>query len=170
VKLNRAEPIRVFLGGDVMTGRGIDQVLPHPGNPVLHEAYVRDARDYVRLAEDAHGSIPRPVDFAYPWGDALTELLRAETDSRIVNLETSITTSEDYWPDKEVLYHVHPRKAGSSNPATCSSPRFTGALIGDTTSLTNKSTSRTASSRKEWTSSTVIPRITSRPSRSTAIA
>src|SRR5205814_631129 len=40
---NQTGPIRLFLCGDVMTGRGIDQVLPHPGNPELHEAYVRDA-------------------------------------------------------------------------------------------------------------------------------
>jgi poly-gamma-glutamate capsule biosynthesis protein CapA/YwtB (metallophosphatase superfamily) len=43
---NQAAPVRVFLCSDVMTGRGIDQVLPHPGNPALHEVYVRDARDY----------------------------------------------------------------------------------------------------------------------------
>ena len=29
-------PITLFLCGDVMTGRGIDQVLPHPGRPRLH--------------------------------------------------------------------------------------------------------------------------------------
>jgi len=28
--------ITIFLCGDVMTGRGIDQVLPHPGHPVLY--------------------------------------------------------------------------------------------------------------------------------------
>jgi poly-gamma-glutamate capsule biosynthesis protein CapA/YwtB (metallophosphatase superfamily) len=120
------EPIGVFLCGDVMTGRGIDQVLPHPGNPVLYEAYIRDARDYVRLAESAHGPILRPVGFAYPWGDALAELLPPHpplspavgegrvrgTDVRIINLETSITSSEDYWPDKAVLYRMHPHNIG----------------------------------------------------------
>ena len=106
------EPIGVFLCGDVMTGRGIDQVLPHPGNPVLYEAHVRDARDYVRLVECAHGPILRPVGFAYPWGDALTELLRAGTDVRVINLETSITSSADYGPDKAVLYRMHPRNVG----------------------------------------------------------
>ncbi|HEY8157335.1 MAG TPA: hypothetical protein VIF10_01405 [Methylobacter sp.] len=28
-----SQTIMLFLCGDVMTGRGIDQVLPHPGNP-----------------------------------------------------------------------------------------------------------------------------------------
>src|SRR5208283_3982734 len=102
-----AKPLCVFLSGDVMTGRGIDQVLPHPGNPLLHEPYVQDALEYVQLAESVHGPIPRPVDFEYLWGDALAELHRAGTDLRIINLETSITASEDYWPDKEVLYRMH---------------------------------------------------------------
>src|SRR5438128_2143909 len=51
--------MRLFLCGDVMTGRGIDQALPHPANPILYEPYVRDAREYVHLAEKAHGPIPR---------------------------------------------------------------------------------------------------------------
>jgi poly-gamma-glutamate synthesis protein (capsule biosynthesis protein) len=112
VNTNQTDPVRVFLCGDVMTGRGIDQVLPHPGNPVLHEAYVRDAREYVGLAEDANGPIPRPVDFGYVWGDALGELERAGAGRRVINLETSITTSEDYWPGKEVLYRMHPANVG----------------------------------------------------------
>ena len=32
--------VTLFLSGDVMTGRGIDQVLPHPCLPRLHESYV----------------------------------------------------------------------------------------------------------------------------------
>ena len=70
--------LRLFLCGDVMTGRGVDQALSHPVNPVLYEPYVRDAREYVHLAEKAHGSIPRPLSFDYIWGDALQELEQAE--------------------------------------------------------------------------------------------
>jgi poly-gamma-glutamate synthesis protein (capsule biosynthesis protein) len=70
--------MRLFLCGDVMTGRGIDQALPHPVNPVLYEPYVRDAREYVHLAEKAHGSISRPLSFDYIWGDALEELERTD--------------------------------------------------------------------------------------------
>jgi hypothetical protein len=32
------DTITLFLCGDVMPGRGIDQILPHPGDPRLHEA------------------------------------------------------------------------------------------------------------------------------------
>jgi poly-gamma-glutamate synthesis protein (capsule biosynthesis protein) len=102
-----ANTITLFLCGDVMTGRGIDQVLPHPSDPALREFYVRDARDYVALAEEAHGKIQRPVDFAYVWGEALDELGRVGPDVRIILLETSVTTSED-WEDKGINYRMHP--------------------------------------------------------------
>ena len=55
------EAAPIFLCGDVMTGRGIDQILPHPCAPLLHENYVKSARDYVRLAEQVNGRIPRAV-------------------------------------------------------------------------------------------------------------
>jgi poly-gamma-glutamate synthesis protein (capsule biosynthesis protein) len=91
-----------------MTGRGVDQVLPHPGEPLLHEAYARSADAYVRLAEQAHGRIPRPVDFAYVWGDALEELARRRPAARIVNLETSVTRHDEHWKGKGIHYRMHP--------------------------------------------------------------
>jgi poly-gamma-glutamate synthesis protein (capsule biosynthesis protein) len=102
--------IRLFLCGDVMTGRGIDQVLAHPCSPVLHETYVASAMDYVRLAEEANGPIPRHVDPSYVWGAALDELNRTRPDARIINLETSITRSEDYLA-KGINYRMSPDNA-----------------------------------------------------------
>jgi poly-gamma-glutamate capsule biosynthesis protein CapA/YwtB (metallophosphatase superfamily) len=110
--MNHAEPIRMFLCGDVMTGRGIDQVLPNPGDPTLYESYVGDAREYAQLAEIAHGPIPRPVSFDYIWGDALVEMDPARTDVRIINLETAVTESDHFCPGKPVLYRMHPRNIG----------------------------------------------------------
>ena len=98
----------LFLCGDVMTGRGIDQILPHPSSPELFEPYMRSALGYVELAETASGRIQRPVDFAYVWGDALVELERVRPDVRIVNLETSITASNEAWPRKGIHYRMHP--------------------------------------------------------------
>ena len=100
--------LTLFLCGDVMTGRGIDQVLPQPGGPGLRERYVDDARAYVRLAERAHGPIPRPAGFAWPWGDALPVLEDAAPDVRVINLETSITRSRDFAPGKAVHYRMSP--------------------------------------------------------------
>ncbi|HEV7210650.1 MAG TPA: CapA family protein [Blastococcus sp.] len=98
----------VFLCGDVMLGRGIDQILAHPGFPEVREESVRDARTYVRLAEEVHGRIPRPVPPAWPWGDALAVLDDAAPAARIVNLETSVTRSADFAPGKEVCYRMSP--------------------------------------------------------------
>ncbi|MEW6664473.1 MAG: CapA family protein [Thermodesulfobacteriota bacterium] len=100
--------ISMFLCGDVMTGRGVDQVLPHPGNPVLHEPYVKDARVYVDLATEANGPIHKPVEFSYPLGDALAELERMSPDLRIINLETSVTASDTFWRGKGIHYRMHP--------------------------------------------------------------
>ncbi len=100
--------VTLFLCGDVMTGRGIDQVLPHPSNPRLHEPYLRSAVEYVKLAERESGPIPRPADFAYIWGDALEEWLRMRPDARIVNLETAVTASVDAQPGKGIHYRMHP--------------------------------------------------------------
>ena len=101
--------ITLFLCGDVMAGRGIDQVLPHPGDPAIHEPYLKTAQGYVDLAEEVHGPIPRPVDFSYPWGDAIGEMDRVAPDLRIINLETSITVSNEYWKDKEIHYRMNPK-------------------------------------------------------------
>lgn len=91
-----------------MTGRGIDQVLPYPSEPTLHESYVKNAKAYVELAEQVNGPIPKIVDFEYVWGDALPELYRREPDVRIINLETSITKISGYWKHKEVHYRMNP--------------------------------------------------------------
>jgi poly-gamma-glutamate capsule biosynthesis protein CapA/YwtB (metallophosphatase superfamily) len=118
--------ITIFMTGDVMTGRGIDQVLPHPGDPLIPESYMKSATGYVELAEQADGPMQKPVDFSYIWGDALEELERVQPDVRIINLETSITTSDDYWEGKGIYYRMHPQNV----------PTLTAAKI-DVCSLAN---------------------------------
>ena len=76
-RTKRQSAITLFLCGDVMTGRGIDQILPHPGKARLFEPCVHSALGYVQLAEEKNGPIARPADFAYPWGDALDAWRRA---------------------------------------------------------------------------------------------
>lgn len=93
------------LAGDVMTGRGVDQVLSHPGEPELRESAIHDARDYVDLAELRNGPIPRAVDPSWPWGDALA---RPATDARVINLETAVTRHSAFAPGKAVHYRMTP--------------------------------------------------------------
>jgi poly-gamma-glutamate synthesis protein (capsule biosynthesis protein) len=100
--------ITVFMCGDVMTGRGIDQILPHPVAPRIHEPYMTSARGYVEIAEDASGPIPRPAGFDYIWGDALAMFETLKPDVKLINLETSVTTSDAYWLGKGINYRMHP--------------------------------------------------------------
>ena len=100
--------IRLFLCGDVMTGRGIDQIQQHSVDPVLYEPWITDAREYIALAESVNGPVSRPVDDAYVWGDALGILKTSRPDARIINLETAITRGGEPWPRKGIHYRMHP--------------------------------------------------------------
>lgn len=99
--------ITLFLCGDVMTGRGIDQIFPVSCNPNLHESYMHSALGYVSLAESANRPIAKPVNYSYIWGDALLEFEKIKPHAKIINLETSITLSED-WEPKGINYRMHP--------------------------------------------------------------
>jgi poly-gamma-glutamate synthesis protein (capsule biosynthesis protein) len=103
--------ITLALCGDLMIGRGIDQLLPDPCPPILYESWARSAEDYVELAEESCGRIARPVSLAYPWGDALSELDAVKPDARIVNLETALTRSDEAWLGKGIHYRTSPENA-----------------------------------------------------------
>lgn len=100
--------VKLFLGGDVMLGRGIDQAFPSSADPKLYEPYVKDARTYIDLAEKKNGPLSLPIDARYLWGDALKIWQRERPDLKLVNLETSITTSKEPWPGKAIHYKMHP--------------------------------------------------------------
>jgi poly-gamma-glutamate capsule biosynthesis protein CapA/YwtB (metallophosphatase superfamily) len=108
--------VTLFLCGDVMTGRGVDQILQHPSDPTLHEEYMTSAADYIRLAEQRNGALPRAVAADYIWGDALEELARVRPHARIVNLETAVTRSSE-WADKGINYRMHPANVGCLSAA-----------------------------------------------------
>ena len=112
--------VRIALAGDVMIARGIDQVLRYSVEPELREPAVRDARDYVLLAEKTSGPIPRNVDAGFVWGDLLPVLAEFSPHATIMNVETSLTTSPTFAPDKRIHYRAHPENAAvldaTSNP------------------------------------------------------
>jgi poly-gamma-glutamate synthesis protein (capsule biosynthesis protein) len=111
------ERMTLFLCGDVMTGRGIDQALPYPGDPRLYEPCVKNASEYIELAERANGPLPHPIDFSYIWGDALETFQQEKPQARIINLETAITRSATHWRSKEVHYKMNPENIGSLTAA-----------------------------------------------------
>lgn len=114
--------LTLMLCGDVMLGRGLDQALAHPGDPALNERNVRDARRYLALAEEASGPLPRPVDDAWPWGEALGEIRRGRPAVVVVNLETSVTTCSDFAPGKGIHYRMNPANLGAllaAEPNVC---------------------------------------------------
>jgi poly-gamma-glutamate synthesis protein (capsule biosynthesis protein) len=102
------DAVSLFLCGDVMTGRGIDQILRFHNEPQLFEPQARSALEYVELAERVSGPIPRHVGFDYIWGDALELLEQAQPDGRIINLETAVTTHSGACTFKNVHYRMHP--------------------------------------------------------------
>jgi poly-gamma-glutamate synthesis protein (capsule biosynthesis protein) len=105
-------PFPLLLGGDVMVGRGVDQILAYPSPPGLHEPHVDSARTYVTLAEERGGPMPRAVDDAYLWGTLLEDFTRSPDQVTVVNLETALTTSEEFSPEKEIHYRTDPRNIG----------------------------------------------------------
>lgn len=116
--MTTSEPLRLCLAGDVMTGRGVDQALAHPSDPRLYESAVRDARDYLRLAERTSGTIATPMAPAALWGQALAAMSGVRPDLRIVNLETSVTTAATPWHGKGIHYRMHPDNVGVLNAAS----------------------------------------------------
>lgn len=108
-----AEParLRLALCGDVMLGRGVDQVLPYPGNPAIYVSTsgITDANVYVRAAEQRHGAIPKGRRFDYVWGDTLSIFASFAPDLRLINLETAITSQGKPWPNKWIHYRMNPR-------------------------------------------------------------
>lgn len=107
--------VRLMLAGDVMTGRGIDQILPFPGGPAIHEGWrgVYDARRFVEFAERRHGALPAERDAGYVWGDLPGIVSERRPDLRIVNLETAITRSSAPWSGKPMHFRMNPENTGS---------------------------------------------------------
>lgn len=112
VSSGSARAVTLFVCGDVMTGRGIDQILANPSDPRLFEPCVASAIEYVELAERLSGPIPRRVEFDYVWGDAGDVWNRLQADARIANLETAVTVRRDADPHKGIHYRMHPANVG----------------------------------------------------------
>ena len=125
-----APTLKLVLGGDLMLGRGIDQLMPHHCEPALREAVLRDARDYVQLAERRHGPMARPFRPETPWGTSLAWMRRFNPELRLVNLETAITGCDRAWPGKGVHFRLHP-----ANITSLQAARLDGCSLANNHSL-----------------------------------
>lgn len=101
--------VKILMMGDVMTGRGIDQILPFHNKSNIFEPYMKDAKGYVQLASQKNGPISMPIGMDYIWGFALTTIKEQKPNVIILNLETSITNSDDYMLSKGIHYRMHPK-------------------------------------------------------------
>lgn len=102
----------VFLCGDVMLGRGIDQILRYKSDPDLYEAYVTNAKYYVPVAMKQFATENNSVSDVYVWGELIKEKLFLDSKLKIINLETSITRSLTPYANKPVLYKMNPKNIG----------------------------------------------------------
>lgn len=100
--------------GDVMLGRLIDQLFPtHVDEPEDASHVANFVRSHPQLKNYDHYS---------PWGT--THSLFLSSDLNLINLETSVTTGSNKWPEKVFNYRMHPNniaalKAARIDYASC---------------------------------------------------
>ncbi len=106
-----ADSVRLFLGGDVMTGRGVDQLFATHNEGDFNKPDAVSARQYLEWSALMHGAEIRPLRHDYIWGAALSVFDTVRPDFRLVNLETSITTCSA-WERKRFNFRMHPANTG----------------------------------------------------------
>lgn len=99
--------LRFFLGGDVMTGRAIDQLFPGHNEDDFGKPGHVPAQQYRDWSTAIYGSPQSPVPHDYIWGDILPLFDQAQPDFRLVNLEVAVTTS-NAWENKAFNFRMHP--------------------------------------------------------------
>lgn len=100
--------LKLFLCGDVMLGRAIDQLFKYKNDPTLYESFVKSALYYLPPTMKKYSNPNTYVNYDYIWNSLLSNKFYTNSDLRIINLETSITTSKTP-QNKQVLYKMHPK-------------------------------------------------------------
>ncbi|KAJ5740182.1 hypothetical protein N7493_000054 [Penicillium malachiteum] len=102
---NNSESYTITLIGDVMLARQVDQLLPTSIDSP------RDARNVSKIKSKHPSTLSEEAYIpSAPWGTTLP-LLRS-TDLFLINLETSVTTTNQAWPNKTYNYRMHPANLG----------------------------------------------------------
>jgi len=95
--------LKFFMAGDVMLGRLVDQIFPvhnHEPEEHLHAMHLikhKNAEILNKITRLGH---------KFVWGDHLAAI--QQCDVRIINLETSVTSNPERWPNKAFNYRMHP--------------------------------------------------------------
>lgn len=94
--------LKIAIVGDVMLGRLIDQIFP------THNIDMKEY-DYAELILSRYPKKQKELQqkkYQYVWGNILPAFL--QSDVRMINLETAVTTHEKKWPHKAFNYRMHP--------------------------------------------------------------
>ena len=105
-----ASTVTLFLCGDVMLGRGIDQILA-PGRSASRRALCQIGDDLCRACGTVNGPIPRTVDYAYVWGDALSDWI-AEAPDRGSSISRPASPTAMTLAPKGINYKMNPANIG----------------------------------------------------------
>lgn len=113
--------IRIAMAGDLILGRGIDQILPAhtnsttpavctPRAKVVYDCF-DDTRKYVEAAVNKSGPLPEHRGYEYPWGISLEDMDSKEPDVRIFNLETAVSDRGPPFEPNFKVFHItmHPK-------------------------------------------------------------
>ena len=99
--------VRLFLGGDIMAGRAIDQMFQVHNPEKFGKPDHIPASQYRAWSEALYGGEFSPIKHDYIWGTALGIIDRANVDFRLANMEMAVTTSDD-WFSKTFNFRMHP--------------------------------------------------------------
>eukprot|EP01084_Bolivina_argentea_P164199 285495_1 len=105
--------VRILLAGDVMFGYGIDQILEYQVKVGSTKVPKSQFERFYRLDQQQDLQLP-PIEITsqpnYIWGDMIQSLEYYHPDIKILNIEGSITTSNEYWPNKPFRFRMmHPK-------------------------------------------------------------
>jgi len=110
--MSTTESFTLNFAGDVMLGRLVDQLFPeHVHNTQDQEIAASFARKYPSIAGKGN------YTHSSPWGTTLP--LFQNSDLNIINLETSVTSTEEPWPNKTFNYRMHPANLAPTLNSAC---------------------------------------------------
>ena len=98
--------IRLSFAGDLMLGRGVDQVLKFPTDSRLYENAVKNSKEYVLLIQSELKRQNKVYELLF-WSPIMNDFHKFQSHLFFINLETAITHSLTPYP-KGINYKLSP--------------------------------------------------------------